>query len=64
MRCCQALAAIRGRDYVIPDDVKTLAVPVLAHRVMLRSVGSTADREAFLESVLGCVRTPTENERR
>jgi MoxR-like ATPase len=31
----QALAAIRGRDYVIPDDVKYLALPVLAHRLIL-----------------------------
>jgi MoxR-like ATPase len=31
----QALAAIRGRDYVIPDDVKYLAMPVLAHRLIL-----------------------------
>ena len=38
MHACQALAAIRGRDYVIPDDVKELAVPVLAHRVLLRGI--------------------------
>jgi MoxR-like ATPase len=31
----RALAAVQGRDYVIPDDVKSLAVPVLAHRVVL-----------------------------
>jgi MoxR-like ATPase len=31
----QALAAIRGRDYVIPDDVKYLVMPVLAHRLIL-----------------------------
>jgi len=31
----QALAAIRGRDFVLPDEVKELAVPVLAHRVQL-----------------------------
>ena len=31
----QALAAIRGRDYVIPDDVKYLALPVLTHRLIL-----------------------------
>ena len=31
---CQALAAIRGRGYVIPDDIKDLAVPVLAHRII------------------------------
>ena len=32
---CRALALIRGRDYVIPDDVKELATPVLAHRLVL-----------------------------
>jgi MoxR-like ATPase len=32
---CRALAALQGRDYVIPDDVKSLAVPTLAHRVVL-----------------------------
>jgi MoxR-like ATPase len=31
----RALAGLRGRDYVIPDDVKELALPVLAHRVLL-----------------------------
>jgi MoxR-like ATPase len=32
----RALAAVRGRSYVLPDDVKTLAVPCLAHRLTLR----------------------------
>ncbi len=32
----KALAALRGRDFVIPDDVKELALPVLRHRVLLR----------------------------
>jgi MoxR-like ATPase len=31
----QALAAVRGRSYVLPDDVKDLAVPVLAHRIVV-----------------------------
>jgi MoxR-like ATPase len=35
-RGCQALALLRGRDYVIPDDVKALAEPVLAHRFIIR----------------------------
>lgn len=60
MRCCQALAAIRGRDYVIPDDVKELAEPVLAHRIMMRGIGSGADSAAFVRSVLNAVRVPTE----
>ncbi len=34
-RAAQALAAIRGRAYVIPDDVKTLCPPVLTHRVII-----------------------------
>ena len=34
VRCCQARALLDGRDYVSPDDVKALAVPSLAHRVL------------------------------
>ncbi len=60
MRCCQALAAIRGRDYVIPDDVKELAVPVLAHRIMMRGIGGQADSAAFVRGALTAVRVPTE----
>lgn len=36
-RAAQALAALEGRDYVLPDDVKQLAVPVLAHRLTLKA---------------------------
>jgi MoxR-like ATPase len=36
MRASQALAAMAGRDYVIPDDVKAVADPVLSHRLILR----------------------------
>lgn len=60
MRCCQALAAIRGRDYVIPDDVKELAEPVLAHRIMLRSMASQDGAALFLRSVLNAIPVPTE----
>ncbi|HQR43330.1 MAG TPA: MoxR family ATPase, partial [Gemmatales bacterium] len=35
-RSSQALAAIRGRSFVLPDDVKRLAIPILAHRLILR----------------------------
>jgi MoxR-like ATPase len=35
-RSAQALAAVRGRDYVLPDDIKTLAASTLAHRVILK----------------------------
>ncbi len=54
---CKALAAMRGRDFVTPDDVKQLARPALRHRLMLRPEseieGYTNDRviEAILQSV-------------
>ncbi len=35
-RCAQSLAAIQGRDFVIPDDVKRMAQPVMAHRLILK----------------------------
>lgn len=47
LNCGKALAQIRGRNYVIPDDVKSLALPVLRHRIQLRPEaeieGLTAD---------------------
>ena len=36
-RCCQAMAAIRGRDYVGPDEIKQLAPSALAHRIIVKS---------------------------
>ena len=60
MRCCQALAAIRGRDYVIPDDAKELAVPVLAHRIILRGVHYQTNAAQFVQELLGSVSVPTE----
>ena len=59
MRCCQALAAIRGRDYVIPDDVKEMAVPVLAHRVIMRGMHAQ-NAEAFVRELLNQLPAPTE----
>ncbi|MCF8106804.1 MAG: MoxR family ATPase [Desulfohalobiaceae bacterium] len=47
LRTCQAFALLQGRDYVLPDDVKALAIPVLAHRLILTEeallTGTTSD---------------------
>jgi MoxR-like ATPase len=43
-RTTQARALLEGRDYVLPDDVKYLAEPVLAHRLILRSREQSEDR--------------------
>jgi MoxR-like ATPase len=42
-RGTQALACLAGRDYVIPDDVKLLAEPVLGHRLILRPAARVRD---------------------
>ncbi|MBE5786189.1 MAG: MoxR family ATPase [Clostridiales bacterium] len=61
LQASQAYAAIRGRDYVIPDDVKKLAVPVLAHRIILRGLfGRRSENEKFVLSILERVAAPTE----
>ena len=56
----KALAAIRGKAYVTPDDVKTIAPPVLRHRLILRPEaeieGFTADR--IVEDLLAQVPVP------
>ena len=62
LRVSQAYAAIQGRDYVIPDDVKKLAVPVMAHRVILRGLyGKAGENEAFIRELLEKIPAPTEN---
>ncbi len=52
-RAAQALALVEGRRFVVPDDVQRLAVPVLAHRVVLRHGGAGGDAtRAALERVV------------
>jgi MoxR-like ATPase len=66
MRTCQARASIQGRDYVTPDDVKALATPVLAHRLLLepsaRVEGTTP--AAVLQEILSSVAVPGGDVRR
>ena len=46
IRAGRAAAALAGREYVLPDDIQELAVPVLAHRLMLTSESQVAHRGA------------------
>ena len=50
VRCAQARALLDGRDFVTPDDIKTLAVPTLAHRVMA-SAGLRLERGRTTQAV-------------
>lgn len=60
MRAGQALAALHDRDYVLPDDIKSLAVPVLGHRLILREEDWLRSKTAehFLEEILQQVPVP------
>ncbi len=61
LHACQAWAFMHGRTYCVPDDVKSLVIPVWNHRLLMRGLaaGKTSP-EAFLESVLNDVPAPTE----
>jgi MoxR-like ATPase len=50
-RAAQALALLQGRDYVVPDDVKHLAVPVVAHRLLAKGVRQ-GSREQTAETIM------------
>jgi MoxR-like ATPase len=61
-RAVQAMAFVLGRDYVIPDDVKHLAVPVLAHRVLTKSYSYENQRqisEAIIRRILSEIPVPS-----
>jgi MoxR-like ATPase len=62
-RAAQAYAAINGRDYITPDDVKYLLPYVFIHRMILRgSPGSQASRvKQVLEEIMAAVPAPTED---
>jgi MoxR-like ATPase len=62
-RATQALAVTEGREYAIPDDVKRLAVPVFAHRVVINTRVALAQRttdvaERILQEILTQVEVP------
>ena len=59
-RAAQAYAAIRGRDYVIPDEIKELAPTALAHRMIVSPAGRIKDvsSDAVLEEILASVPVP------
>jgi len=60
LMCSKALAALRGRDYVTPDDVQETVVPVLRHRVMLKPEAEIEGLgpERLIGNVLAAVAVP------
>jgi MoxR-like ATPase len=60
MRAGQALAALRGRDYTLPDDIKSLVIPVLAHRLILKEQNRLRGESAkqILEDIIDRIPVP------
>jgi MoxR-like ATPase len=60
IRCARAKALLEGRDFVIPDDIKALAVPVLAHRLTLSAEGELEGLTEIhiVENILSTVEAP------
>jgi len=63
-KAVQAFAALNGRDYVIPEDIKSLAVPVLKHRIILKSESKLKNLkpESVIERILSTIPVPMEEE--
>lgn len=59
-KAAKAEAFLAGREYVLPDDVKAMVLPVLSHRLILSPKGKTqfTDAQTYLQSVLNSVPVP------
>lgn len=61
-KACQALAMVHGRDFVIPEDIKRLASPVLSHRILMKERrlmrGDSSPETRFIQRILGEIPVP------
>ena len=60
LRASQGYAMVQGRDFVVPEDIKAVAVPVLAHR-MISETSYTEEKEALIQGLLNSIALPTED---
>ena len=59
-RASQANAAISGRDYIIPEDIKKMAPYVLNHRIIVKGINKSANIYDFISSVIFDIKVPVE----
>ncbi len=58
-KACQALAMVQGRDFVVPEDIKRLAAPVLSHRIIMRDRRGERSPEAlFIQRIVNEIPVP------
>lgn len=60
LHAAKAYACLQGRAFVTPDDIRTLVIPTMAHRIVLQ-YGKGEDKKSFLQRVLETVVVPTED---
>jgi MoxR-like ATPase len=62
-QACQAWAGIQGRDYILPDDIKHLALPVLCHRMIVSPQAQLHGRSAeeMIRDIIAAVPVPVES---
>ncbi|MGZ7080571.1 MAG: AAA family ATPase, partial [Thermoanaerobaculia bacterium] len=61
-KACQALAMVNGREFVVPEDVKRLAVPVLSHRILMKDRragrGESTPEGKFIQRIVNEIAVP------
>lgn len=64
LKAAQVWAIIQDRDYVLPDDIKAVAEPVLAHRILLKNKykSQVGEAEQLIQRILYMITVPTEQE--
>ncbi len=60
-KACQVNAAFAGREYVIPEDIRDVAKPILAHRIFSGGGSRARDAELLLDRMIGEIPVPLEN---
>ena len=60
-KSCQAYAAISGREYIIPEDIKLMAPYVLNHRIIARGVNNIDDSLELIRELVNTIKVPLEN---
>jgi MoxR-like ATPase len=60
MQCSKALALIKGRTHVIPEDIKELRYSVLRHRISLNfsAIADNVTVEQIIDAIIGAIQTP------
>ncbi|MEY8303558.1 AAA family ATPase [Anaerosalibacter bizertensis] len=59
-KACQSYAAINGRDYIIPEDVKELCPYVFNHRILIRGASDIRTSKDILSNILNHIKVPVE----